>query len=290
MSGSVLGAVRPVAGRRGHQRGMSLVELMIAMVLGLIVLGAAFAVFLSNQRSYSANEGLNRIQEGARVGLELISRDIRAAGGSACSSASEVSGDADDVKAFRDTPVAATAGSLTVTSAEDSAYRLANADANSITLEADQVENAEDAFAVGDVLLLCNARKTFLVTATGVDGQTVTHDGLPAGYDLTSDPYASLATVSVARFRRVRWFVADNDRDGRSLFVSRQGANREEVVEGVQGLTLLYRSAGGDYVATPVGSNIDAVHVQLTLAGPNIDGAALTRTASSVVNVRARTL
>jgi type IV pilus assembly protein PilW len=39
---------------------------MISMVLGLLVLGAAIAVFQSNQRTFGANEGQNRIQEGAR--------------------------------------------------------------------------------------------------------------------------------------------------------------------------------------------------------------------------------
>jgi len=269
---------------------MSLVELMIAMVLGLVVVGAAFAVFLSNQRSYGANEGLNRIQEGARVGLELISRDIRAAGGSACSSASEVTGTGSDVAAYRDNPVDGTGSTLTVTSAEDSDYRLASADATSITLETGQVDEAADAFAVGDVLLLCNARKTFVVTATNVSGQRVVHGGLPAGYDIASDPYASLATVSIARFRSVNWFVADNARGGTSLYVSRQGGAQEEVVEGVQALALQYRSMGGGYAATSAAGNIDAVHVQLTLTGPAVDGAAMVRTASSVVNVRARTL
>lgn len=272
------------------QRGLALVELMIAMVLGLVVVGAAFAVFLSNQRSYAANEGLNRIQEGARVGLELIARDVRAAGGSACSSSSEISGTGTDVVAFRDQPVTGTATSLTVTSAEDSAYRIASADATSITLQAGQVDNATDAFAVGDRLVLCNARKTFLVTTTGVSGQRIVHGGLPTGYNMSTDPYASLSTVSVARFRSVRWFVAANDRSGSSLFVSRQGAAREEVVEGVQGLAVQYRPVGGNFGAVPGAGDIDAVHLVLTLSGPAVDGQPMTRTASSIVNVRARTL
>ena len=65
--------------------GFGLIELMISMVLGLLVLGAAIAVFQSNQRTFDANEGTNRIQEGARVAYELMSKDIRAAGGAACS-------------------------------------------------------------------------------------------------------------------------------------------------------------------------------------------------------------
>lgn len=277
---------------KAGQKGMSLIELMIAMVLGLIVVGAAFAVFMSNQASYGANEGLNRIQEGARVGLELISRDIRAAGGSGCSNASEVSGTGANVEAFRDNPVAGTATTLTVTSAEDSAYRISAADSSSITLATGQVDgdDASNAFAVGDVLLLCNSRKTFVVTATGISGLRINHGGLSGGYDMTTDSYSALSTVSVARFRSVNWFVGPNTRGGSSLWVSRQGGTAQEVVEGVQSAAFQYRPVGGAFAATPAAGNIDAVHVLLTLAGPNVDGQPMTRTASGLFNVRARAL
>ena len=52
---------------RSGSAGFGLIELMVALALGLIVLGAAVTVFQSNQRSYRANEGQNRVQEGARV-------------------------------------------------------------------------------------------------------------------------------------------------------------------------------------------------------------------------------
>ena len=72
--------------RRG-QAGFSLIELMIALILGLIVVAAAGGVFLSNKRVYNATETLGRIQENGRVAFELMSRDIREAGGNPCGSA-----------------------------------------------------------------------------------------------------------------------------------------------------------------------------------------------------------
>ena len=65
--------------RMSRFAGFGLIELMIAMVLGLLVLGAAIAVFQSNQRTFDANEGTNRIQEGARVAFEMMASDLRAA-------------------------------------------------------------------------------------------------------------------------------------------------------------------------------------------------------------------
>lgn len=68
----------------GTQRGVTLIELMVAMVLGLIVLGAVATVFLSNSRTYAATESLGRFQENARVAFELMARDVREAAGNPC--------------------------------------------------------------------------------------------------------------------------------------------------------------------------------------------------------------
>src|SRR5690606_41387180 len=104
--------------------GFGLSELMIAMVLGLIVIGAAFAIFQTSQTTYRSSEGLNRIQESARVAFELMSRDIRAAGGSACSNFSVVEGAGALAEQFRNDAVTGTASSPRVVSGDDTAYRV----------------------------------------------------------------------------------------------------------------------------------------------------------------------
>ncbi|HBD18898.1 MAG TPA: hypothetical protein DC063_01530 [Arenimonas sp.] len=78
------------SGFRALQGGFSLIELMIAMLLGLLVVAAAGGVFISNKRVYTSTETLGRIQENTRVGFELMSRDLREAGGNPCSSASVI--------------------------------------------------------------------------------------------------------------------------------------------------------------------------------------------------------
>lgn len=65
-------------------RGLSLIELMIALLLGLLVVGGALGIFISNRRTYSATESLSRVQENARVAFELMARDMREAGGTPC--------------------------------------------------------------------------------------------------------------------------------------------------------------------------------------------------------------
>lgn len=74
------------SGRYAFARGFSLIELMIALVLGLLVVLSAIAIFAANGRTYRTTENIGRIQENARTAFELIGRDLREAGGQACDS------------------------------------------------------------------------------------------------------------------------------------------------------------------------------------------------------------
>ena len=66
------------------QRGFSLVELLIAMTLGLILIASMVAVFSGNKRSSELNAATANLQESARYALEQISRDARIAGYMGC--------------------------------------------------------------------------------------------------------------------------------------------------------------------------------------------------------------
>lgn len=70
------------AGRRS--RGFSLIELMIAMVLGLIVIAGAGSVFMASSRTYQTNTALSEVQSNARISFELLARDLRMAGQNDC--------------------------------------------------------------------------------------------------------------------------------------------------------------------------------------------------------------
>lgn len=72
------------------QRGFTLVELMVAMVLGLIVIGGVVSVFLSNQQSYRANQALGEVQDNSRIAFELMARDLRDAGMTGCGNTDRV--------------------------------------------------------------------------------------------------------------------------------------------------------------------------------------------------------
>jgi type IV pilus assembly protein PilW len=284
---------------RSRESGFGLIELMIAMVLGLLVLGAAIAVFQSNQRTFSANEGQNRIQEGARVAYELMSKDIRAAGGSACSNLARPDVEhalTTDETAFLVNPIAGSGTEFTVTSGDDSSYQVDSASVSTVVLTAGQVTKVSDAFKVGDKLVVCNANHLYVVTATAVADATRTITFSPATpLTITADPMAPPNTVAVARYRRTRWYL-----DNGALSVQRDGAAGQQVITGVTGLNVSYLQTGGNsYSATPTQwTNVVAVRVNLTLRGQKttggdvkVDGTNfITRSSTNIASLRSRTL
>jgi type IV pilus assembly protein PilW len=62
------------------QRGFSLVELMVALVIGLLITMAVVSLFITSDQSYKQNEAISKMQENARFAMELISQDLRHAG------------------------------------------------------------------------------------------------------------------------------------------------------------------------------------------------------------------
>lgn len=61
------------------QKGLSLVELMVAMLVGLILTAGAIQIFISSRQTYRMQENLSRMQENARFAMEYLRRDIRMA-------------------------------------------------------------------------------------------------------------------------------------------------------------------------------------------------------------------
>lgn len=69
---------------RTSARGFTLVELMISLIIGLLVIAGVFTVFFASRTSYTQNEAQSRVQENARIALELLSSDLRHAAFMGC--------------------------------------------------------------------------------------------------------------------------------------------------------------------------------------------------------------
>ena len=66
-------------------RGFSLVEMMVAIVIGLILLAGVSSVMVSTKRTYNTQDSLGRLQENARIAMVILERALRNAGYIGCS-------------------------------------------------------------------------------------------------------------------------------------------------------------------------------------------------------------
>lgn len=278
--------------RRHHSQGFSLIELMISLVLGLLVVGAAISVFVSNGQTYRATESLGRVQENARVAFELMAHDVREAGGNPCG---------------RNLPVANVinaSGSRWWTNWGDgirgvegvfaqaeppnrvggtSAVELMSGEGTGATVAKQagatfHLSTNNHGIEPDDIVMVCDNRQAaiFQVTNANPANSTVVHNtgggtvgncthnglGVPVPINCSASnfsPYEYGPNSEMVKLGAVRWYVGTNER-GRSLYrsVMRNGAlgNSEEITEGVEDMEITYLLPGSvTYVAaTAVGT------------------------------------
>lgn len=73
-------SVIPHRGLSRQQAGLTLVEIMVSLTLGLIVLLAVGSVYIGSRQTYRVQEDNARIQEAGKYALEVIGRSLRQAG------------------------------------------------------------------------------------------------------------------------------------------------------------------------------------------------------------------
>ncbi len=65
-------------------RGFTLVELMVAITIGLIILAAISTLFVNSKKTYTTQDNLSRLQENARFAMQFLIKDLRLAGYYGC--------------------------------------------------------------------------------------------------------------------------------------------------------------------------------------------------------------
>lgn len=271
---------------RRRARGMTLIELMIALVLGLLVLSAAIGIFLSNRQTYRATDNLGRLQETARVAFELMARDIREAGGNACSRglptvnvlnspASQWFTDwSSPVRGYDNTVAFAGAafgtGSAKRVNGTD-ALELKSGTSAGITVVSHnpasarfQVNTVNHNLDGGDLAIVCDNREAAVFQITNAQpgtnanivhntgaaspGNQTTSLGMPLG-----TAYSFGANSTIIKLHATAWYIGNNGRGGRSLYqlatVNGSGsisAAAQEVAEGVTDMQLTYLREGSN--------------------------------------------
>lgn len=98
-------------GFAGHQQqsGMTLLELLISMSLGLLLLAGIGTIYVGSNQTYRVQEQNARIQESGRYALDVIGRSLRQAGYWNMPLAMD-----SDEMGFSGTPITGTASTVTV--------------------------------------------------------------------------------------------------------------------------------------------------------------------------------
>ncbi|MEO1848302.1 MAG: PilW family protein [Pseudomonadota bacterium] len=270
-----------------RQRGVTLVELMVALALGLLITVAMLKVYVDASRMYRFNEGLARVQENGRFALEFIRRDARVAGFWGCYSEAPLT---NQISATSDAWLDVAAGHITGTnddglnSADSITFRSAT---GSGTLVNTTMTAASDSVSVDSVATITSGMSALIsdcdngdiFQVTGISGTSLAHAvgtntntsaNLSKTYASGSRVYqAQQSTFCIAlgadplqpSLRRLT-----NPTSGQTC-----ASNGDELIEGVENMQILY---GEDTDADSEGANGDGTanrYVPIGTASLDID-------------------
>ncbi|GAA5005869.1 prepilin-type N-terminal cleavage/methylation domain-containing protein [Pseudoluteimonas lycopersici] len=246
------------------QRGFTMVELMVSLLLGLLVVAAAGSLFMSNKRVYGATESINRIQENQRGAFEILARDIREAAGNPCMRFDGAYTDKVGVELAapdatfwsrfpngvfgQDGTGANGSDEITLYSANSSIH---NVEKHAKSADAITVSTATDDLSNGQLLMVCNNDYAIAFSAVGITptGTTIGHNGAAnCGNNLTR-PSAGANTCALANANPAYCFwqgVAGTDCPGgfgtSPAYVSAVTSALWTVANNGRGGTSLYRT------------------------------------------------
>lgn len=88
---------------KSSQRGLTIIELMIAMLLGIFLTAGIIQIFISAKQAYRLQENISRLQENGRFAMDFLTKGIRMAGFTGCASKVNLTNiikDSEDFKAL----------------------------------------------------------------------------------------------------------------------------------------------------------------------------------------------
>lgn len=278
----------PAHRRPRGQHGFGLIELMVAIIIGLLVITAAVSVLGLNRQTFRVTENLSRMQENSRVAFELMARDVREAAGNPCGRNLPVANTVNDGEnnfwtrlgagirgyeggeAFTDNNVGnRIGGTMAIELSSASASDNLTVVSHQPTSATFAVNRSDHDFVQGDILIVCDYRQAAIFQMSGpASSQTVqiNHNtgsvvspgnctqslGVPVPSPCATQgtPYQYGPGSTLARLAGVRWYIGDNGRGGRSLYRQFNIAAPQEIVEGVNDMRLAFIQEGsGNYVA-----------------------------------------
>ncbi|KAB2322457.1 hypothetical protein F8A86_03825 [Betaproteobacteria bacterium SCN1] len=235
------------------QRGLSLIELMIAITLGFIVVAAVGYLYLGSRQSFRTTDNLARMQENARYALDTMARDIRMAGSLGCTNLIEAAPTLGSPVPAALVPaptnaIAVVGGDVgtnppgvpaaTVPRVAGDALSIWGAQGSSVTLASIAAGNNPYAYKANDILAVVTCRPPADAPPTAILREA------PA--PLTALPGSP--TNEVMKFDRFAYYIGINPGNRRALYRNSINDGLAELVEGVEDMQIMY---GVDTNPTP---------------------------------------
>ncbi len=253
------------------QQGFSLIEVMIALVIGMILLGGAINIFISNNNVYRLESELSRMQESGRFLIDFMSKEIRMAGYAGCSSREDIT---PNVKAFaasmrpgislgnnRKAITGSTSNGNDAVAIQRASECKAQLTADMATIDDDvQVTNACN-FAEYETVIItdCISADVFTISAIsggGSGGEALAHGGYVNEHDKLSKNYDSRSQVHEQLENT--FYIANGASGEPAVWMSSwdsspansTGRIDHELADGVEKMQILYGedTGGNEYV------------------------------------------
>lgn len=259
-----------------RQQGLTLVELLVALSIGLVLLGGVYQVFVSSITVYRKNEQFSRLQENGRFAMEILGRNLRTAGYTGCSNqaATRYLNDTSFLYRFDvglqgfdyvgpNAPTGVDA--LDFTPSLDAAIPLTNlvegsdvlvlrqSVSDTPTLLKDPMSSPsaslkvfDGSFNTDDIVMLsdCDMGAIFQVSGYSVSSGvgTILHDtgGTNPGNSNTNLGKAFPAGSELIKYATTTYFIRNNDQGVPSLYRKVGTAAAEELVEGIERMQVRY--------------------------------------------------
>lgn len=239
------------------QKGLSLIELMVAMTISLVLMLGATGVLVTNQRAFSATESLSLIQENSRIAVDMISRDVREAGGHPCLTMNLNDHTGGNATAVAIANILGNSDGAVLNPAIDPGMRDNGQGALQLftttnTLSISAHTAGQNTFTVnndlraGDIIIACTGKSAHLLEVSAAT---------PANVTVTQAPAINLQGASIASGISIRtWYVGTDD----FLYRSEGNGAGIRMIDNVVGLA-----------AQNLGNG--AIEVRLTLCSRNRD-------------------
>jgi type IV pilus assembly protein PilW len=313
---------RATSQRSNHsQLGLSMIELMVAITIGLILTAGIIQIFANSKRTYRVEESLSRVQEGGRMALDFITNDVRMASYWGCQpDPSNIQNDLAAGAGYIDFTAGAVSGaeggagvpdSLTLSGADGTLGLALQANGGGGTYSTSastalQVSTPND-LASGDIVLVgdCTGGDIFQVTGANPSAAGVVDHAVGAGSPGNASQLSKAyqGDASIYYVHQIIYTVKMGSDGQPALWRSIDGAD-QEIVDDVSDLQVLYgedmnndRSVDRYVDANNVSNfgNVYSIRVQLTVqtaaASTSTNaGSRITRNFSTTVAIRNRVL